>query len=56
MSAAAVDCGSWQLLCSGLGMFAVCPIPVLTNSLDPSAPDEAYSRNSDTWVGRYIFN
>ena len=51
MSAAAMCCGSWRLLCVGLGLFAVCclpapaPQPFLFNNLGLSAPEEACSRN-----------
>ena len=41
MSAAAIGYGSWQLLCSGTGIFSVCCHLHIFNSLGP----EAYSRN-----------
>ena len=47
MFAAAMCYGSWRLLCVRLGMFAVAPAHQLfsSNSLDLSAPVEAYRRN-----------
>ena len=52
MSAAAMCYGSWRLLCVRFGMFAVCRRLRINhffpNSLDLSAPEEAYSRTVRT--------